>query len=423
MKHIKAEILCVGTEILLGDIVNTNAAYLAAELAALGIEVYHQSVVGDNPGRLQESLVLAFSRADMVVMTGGLGPTYDDLTKETVAAYFGESMHIDECSRQRIADFFMAKGMEATPNNLKQAQMPEHAVIFQNDAGTAPGLALEKDGKTAILLPGPPFEMKTMFERYVRPWLAQRSDHVLVSRTLHLHGIGESAVEYRLKALMERSDNPTVAPYAKQGEVQLRITALAENREQGYQMIQPIVEEIQREMGEYIYGIDIGNQETALVKLLREKKAKIATAESCTGGLLSKRITDVAGASEVFEFGVCTYANGMKEKVLGVDHADLERLGAVSPEVAAQMAKGARVVSGAEIGIGITGIAGPGGGTPEKPVGLIYIAVDSDLYCEVEKYLPGHNGMSRDALRFAATQHALRLAIQAANLLKTERKA
>ena len=417
MKQIKAEILCVGTEILLGDIVNTNAAYLAKELAALGIDVYHQSVVGDNPARLKSELQQAFTRADLVVMTGGLGPTYDDLTKETVAAYFGERMRLDEESARRIAAFFAAKSVEATPNNLKQAEMPEHAVIFKNDAGTAPGLALEKNGKAAILLPGPPFEMQTMFERSVRPWLAQRADHVLVSHTIHLHGIGESAVEYRLRERMEKGKNPTIAPYAKQGEVQLRITAAAPTREAADALIRPEVDAICAELQEYVYGVDIGNQETALVELLRQKHAKIATAESCTGGLLSKRITDVAGASEVFEFGVCTYANRMKEQVLGVSKHDLDTLGAVSPEVAAQMASGARRVAGAEVGIGITGIAGPGGGTPEKPVGLIYIAVDSPNYTHVEKYLPGHSGLSRDALRYAATQQALRLAIHAAKAL------
>ena len=256
-----------------------------------------------------------------------------------------------------------------------------------------------------------------MFERSVRPWLAQRADHVLVSHTIHLHGIGESAVEYQLRERMEKGKNPTIAPYAKQGEVQLRITAAAPTREAADALIQPEVDAICAKLREYVYGVDIGNQETALVELLCQKHAKIATAESCTGGLLSKRITDVAGASEVFEFGVCTYANRMKEQVLGVSKHDLDTLGAVSPEVAAQMASGARRVAGAEVGIGITGIAGPGGGTPEKPVGLIYIAVDSPNYTHVEKYLPGHSGLSRDALRYAATQQALRLAIYAAKAL------
>jgi len=417
MKQIKAEILCVGTEILLGDIVNTNAAYLAKELAALGIEVYHQSVVGDNPGRLAQSLQLAFDRADMVLMTGGLGPTYDDLTKETVADYFGEKMQMDETSRQRILAYFERRGLQATPNNLKQAEMPEHAVIFQNDAGTAPGLAVEKDGKTAILMPGPPYEMKTMFERYIRPWLQEKTDHVLVSHTLHLHGIGESAVEYQLRDMMLQYTNPTIAPYAKQGEVQLRITASAPDVTAADALIDPVIKKLSAMLEPYVYGVDIGNQESALINILREKHAKIATAESCTGGLLSKRLTDVSGASEVFEFGVCTYANAFKAKILGVSEADLERVGAVSPEVAEQMAKGVRRVGNAQIGIGITGIAGPGGGTPEKPVGLIYIAVDSEKHSEVYRYLPGHQGLSRGALRTAATQQALRMAIEAARKL------
>ncbi len=409
-----AEILCVGTELLLGDIVNTNAAYLSKQLAALGIDVYHQSVVGDNQGRLRDSLKNAFSRADIVIMTGGLGPTYDDLTKETVAEYFSLPMELHEESKKRMLEYFARRGTTPTPNNLKQALMPAGAVVFENDTGTAPGLAVEKDGKVAVLMPGPPFEMQAMFEGSVRPWLLKFSDKVLVSRTVHIAGIGESAVEHRLKDMMLAHTNPTVAPYAKQGEVQLRVTAAAKTREEAYAMTLPVLEEIREAVGEYIYGIDVGTQENAAVSLLREKRLWIATAESCSGGLLSKRITDIPGASEVFRLGVCAYADAMKVKVLGVGQDTLDRVGAVSEEVAAEMAAGVRRLAGADIGVGITGIAGPSGGTEEKPVGLIYVAVDSERYRAVEKYLPAHRqGGGRDHLRYMATQMALRMVLRA----------
>lgn len=408
-----AEILCVGTEILLGDIINTNVAYLAKEMAALGIDVYHQSVVGDNPKRLQESLELAFARADIVLLTGGLGPTYDDLTKETVAKYFGRKMEMHAPSEARILAYFETRGYAPTENNLKQAMMPEGAVIFENNAGTAPGLAVVGEGKIAVLMPGPPFEMTTMFAESIRDWLAQFSEKVLVSRTLHITGLGESAVEEQLREMMVSYQNPTIAPYAKQGEVQLRITAAAKEKETAWEMITPVIEAVYDVMGDYIYGVDMQNQEDAVVQYLRAKDLTLATAESCTGGLLSKRITDMPGASEVFGLGVCTYSNEMKEKILGVSHESLEAYGAVSPEVAREMAEGVRRLSKADIGVGITGIAGPGGGTPEKPVGLIYIAIVSEKYTHVEKYLPGHRGHSREQLRHTATQTALRLILQA----------
>ena len=236
-----AEILCVGTELLLGDIVNTNAAYLARQLAGLGIDLYTQSVVGDNPERLKESLAIAFSRADLVLMTGGLGPTYDDLTKETVAAYFGRNMRRDEHSYQRLMEYFAKAGKEPTPNNLKQADMPEGAVVFDNDNGTAPGLAVEGNGKIAVLMPGPPYEMTAMFEARIRPYLQKFSEKVLVSRTIRIVGMGESEVEYRLRDYMLSHLNPTIAPYAKQSEVQLRVTASAKTEEQAYALIGPVV--------------------------------------------------------------------------------------------------------------------------------------------------------------------------------------
>ena len=409
-----AEILCVGTELLLGDIVNTNAAYLAKQLADMGIDLYTQSVVGDNPKRLKESLNVAFSRADLVLMTGGLGPTYDDLTKETVAAYFGRKMQMHEHSLQRLMEYFKKAGRTPTPNNLKQAEMPEGAVVFDNDNGTAPGLAVEGNGKIAVLMPGPPHEMNAMFQARIRPYLQKFSDKVLVSRVIRIMGMGESEVEYKLRDYMMRHKNPTVAPYAKQSEVQLRVTASAKTREEAYGLIDPVVEEIKGILGKAIYGVDVENMEQAVVQQLKAKGMKIATAESCTGGLVSKRITEIPGASDVFECGVCSYANRIKHELLGVSEQTLERYGAVSPQTAQQMAEGIRRLSGAEIGISVTGIAGPGGGTEEKPVGLVYIGVSSEKYSKVERYLSGSKRPgSREHIRFIASQQALRLALEA----------
>lgn len=409
-----AEILCVGTELLLGDIVNTNAAYLARQLAGLGIDLYTQSVVGDNPERLKESLAIAFSRADLVLMTGGLGPTYDDLTKETVAAYFGWNMRRDEHSYQRLMEYFAKAGKEPTPNNLKQADMPEGAVVFDNDNGTAPGLAVEGNGKIAVLMPGPPYEMTAMFEARIRPYLQKFSEKVLVSRTIRIVGMGESEVEYRLRDYMLSHLNPTIAPYAKQSEVQLRVTASAKTEEQAYALIGPVVAEIQEMLGDVVYGVDVENMEQAVVQQLKEKGLKVATAESCTGGLISKRITEIPGASDVFECGVCSYANRIKHELLGVSDQTLEQFGAVSEQTAKEMAEGIRRLSGADIGVSVTGIAGPGGGTPEKPVGLVYLGVSSERYSKVVRYLSGSKKAgSREHIRYSASQQALKLVLEA----------
>ena len=330
----KAEILCVGTELLLGDIVNTNAAYIAKELANLGIDVYNQAVVGDNPDRLKESLEQAFQRNDIVVMTGGLGPTYDDLTKETVAQLFGKKMILHQESLERIERFFKYYNRVMTENNRKQAYMPEGATVFPNDNGTAPGLAVEKDGKIAILLPGPPREMIPMFSSSVVPYLQQFSGSTLYSSNIHLFGIGESQVETILREMMVSHRNPTIAPYAKEGEVRLRVTASAKAKEEAKEMVLPVVEQIRDILGKYIYGIDVGDLQTALVQKLTEKKKKVACAESCTGGYISKRLTEVPGASLVFDCGVCSYANEIKERVLGVSHETLAAHGAVSRETA-----------------------------------------------------------------------------------------
>ncbi len=408
----KAEILCVGTELLLGDIINTNAAYIAKELANIGIDVYYQSVVGDNNDRLKESLALAFSRADIVVMTGGLGPTYDDLTKETVAEYFHREMVMDKESLKGITAFFDKLKRPMTQNNKKQAMMPVGAKIFPNENGTAPGLAVSEDGKIAILLPGPPQEMRPMFQNAVIPYLMGFSDKVLVSHNIRVFGLGESRVEDMLYDLMKNSANPTVAPYAKQGEVTLRVTAAADTKESCEKLIAPVIQEIKEILGTHIYGIDVSNLQTAVVNKLIEKKITIATAESCTGGLISERITQVPGSSEVFGCGVCAYANEIKQRVLGVSEDTLAQFGAVSEQTAMEMAKGVRKLAGADIGVSTTGIAGPGGGTLEKPVGLVYVGIDSENYKSVVKLeLKYHKADEREYIRHMTAQNVFQLVL------------
>lgn len=417
MKQRSAEILCIGTEILMGDIINTNAAYIAKELAGLGINVYHQSVVGDNPQRLKESLALAFSRADIVITTGGLGPTYDDLSKETIAAYFNRKLVMDEESLHAIECHFLRLNRVMTDNNKKQAMMPEGCVIFANHNGTAPGCAIEgegeQQGKTAIMLPGPPREMKPMFEQGVKPFLLKDSDTRLVSHTMHFFGIGESMLESILHELMEESTNPTVAPYAKTGEVQLRVTARVKQGEDAEALLQPVMEQIKEKVGEFLYGIDVGDLQTAAVWALKEKNLHVAVAESCTGGYVAKRITDVSGASDVFECGICSYSNRIKHQILGVKQETLDTFGAISEETAREMAEGVRRISGAEIGVSVTGNAGPQA-SEGKDVGLVYIGVDSDHFKKVFMlHVNRKDQDARETIRYLASSHALSLILKA----------
>ena len=410
-----AEILCIGTELLLGNIVNTNAAWLSQQLARLGINVYHHTVVGDNAQRLEEALHLAFDRADLVITTGGLGPTYDDLSKETISKYFNRQLVLHQPSLEKIHEFFAKRPHKMSPNNEKQAYQPEGAVIFTNHSGTAPGAAIEQDGKVAIMLPGPPREMKLMFEQEVLPYLQKFSDRVIVSRDLQLFGIGESQTETLLKDLMTSSVNPTLAPYAKEGEVNLRITASAATEAEGYAMMEPLLEKINQLVGQYIYGIDVPDLQTALVTYLLEHHITVSAAESCTGGLVSKSITDIPGCSEIYPGGVCSYSNEMKMKWLGVKAETLQAHGAVSEETALEMAQGIRLATGADFGVSATGVAGPGGGTPEKPVGLVYVAVAGETYQHVEKLNIAYGELTtRAMIQQRAAKYALHMLLQAA---------
>ena len=396
------ELISVGTEILLGNIVNTNATYLAEQCALLGCSLYRQSVVGDNEARLEEVVRQALGRADIIILTGGLGPTKDDLTKEIVAKVFGRELYLDEHTKERITTYMQKLGRSRiTENNWKQAMIPEGAIILDNENGTAPGIILEdhENGKTAILMPGPPSEMHPMFKKDVAPYLNKQQPEGIYSRMVKICGIGESAADTMVADLMDKQSNPTLAPYAKTGEVHFRITAKARNQEEAEEMIAPMLSEMQKRFGKAIYTTEESvTLEDTIVDLLKQKHFTVTTAESCTAGKLAGRIMNVAGASEVYNEGYITYANAAKEKLLGVKHETLERFGAVSEETATEMAIGAAKEAGADVALSVTGIAGPGGGTPDKPVGLVYIGcyVQGRVYVKKCQFI-GNRERNRDS--------------------------
>ena len=371
------ELICVGTELLLGNIVNTNAAWLAEQCAALGLSCYYQTVVGDNAQRLAGILQTGLERSDILILSGGLGPTQDDLTKETAAQVCGKRLTEDARSLSRIEEYFRERGLRMTDNNRKQALVPEGAIVVDNDNGTAPGLILEKDGKRIILLPGPPNELIPMFEKKIAPYLLSLDPDgpsVIYSRTVKICGLGESGVEAMITDL-EALSNPTVAPYAKTGEVHLRVTARAAEEKEAKKLVKPVVKELERRFGRSVYTTkNEVTLEDAVAKLLKKHRLTVSTAESCTGGLAAGRLVNVPGVSEVFKTGFITYSNKAKRKLLGVKKETLERYGAVSPETAKEMALGAAKASGADVAVSVTGIAGPDGGSEEKPVGLVYMA-------------------------------------------------
>lgn len=408
-----AEIMAVGTEIILGDIVNTNAQYLSVELSKLGINVYYHSAVGDNPDRLKAALNTAFSRSDLVITTGGLGPTGDDLTKETACEFLEARLVLHQESLNRIKAYFERIGKPMVHSNEKQAYLPENAAIFANESGTAPGFGLKKNGKVLIMLPGPPREMTIMYERYAKPFLQEMSDAVIATKEIRVFGIGEAAAEEKLKDLMG-SANPTLAPYAKTGEVLLRVTAKADTEEKAKELTEPMVSEICKRLEGFVYGIDVKSLQEAAVNLLIEKNKKVAVAESCTGGLLAGRITEISGSSQIFVCGVVAYANNIKISVLKVKSETLAQYGAVSEQTAIEMAEGVRLLAGADIGIGITGIAGPTGGTPEKPCGLVYVALsDGKNAPAVKKLMIGRGGNDeREYIRYVAASNAIDMIIK-----------
>ena len=376
MKSLSAEIVAVGTELLLGDILNTNAQFLSKELSELGFNVFFQTVVGDNGQRLSDVVKTAINRADIVITSGGLGPTDDDLTKETVAEAFSLPLVEDSESTRLIFEYF--KNRDVFPkSNLKQGLIPKGAKAIKNDNGTAPGILLNHGEKTVVMLPGPPNELIPMFTDKVKPVLEKMTGATIVSKSLKVFGLGESQAAEMLKDLME-SANPSLAPYAKTGEVLLRITAKAETKTVAQEKISAMEKEVLKRLGDFVYAKEDISLAEAVTKLLIEKNKTVATAESCTAGMLASALTEMSGASGAFNMGVVTYSNEAKMELLGVKNSTLEKVGAVSRETACEMAAGIMKKSGADVGIGITGIAGPGGGTDEKPVGLVYVGVASN---------------------------------------------
>lgn len=402
------ELISVGTEILLGNIVNTNAAYLSEKCAQLGLSLYYQTVVGDNPDRLEETLKLALERSDIVILGGGLGPTKDDLTKEAAARVLGKKLVEDPRSRELIQKFFDTRGIkEITDNNWKQALVPEGAIVVDNDNGTAPGLILEEGEKTLILLPGPPGEMKPMFEKDIFPYLNQKQPEIIVSEMIKICGMGESRVETMIADLIEKQTNPTIATYAKIGEVHLRLTAKAADEAAARKLMKPVIRELKVRFGGSIYTTNEKmTLEESVVQLLKEQDLTLTTVESCTGGLFTGRLVNVQGASEVLKQGFITYSNKAKRKLIGVKKLTLKEFGAVSDKTAKEMAKGAILTTGSDVAVSITGIAGPDGGTKEKPVGLVYIAVSVKGNMRVEEY---HFTGNRMKIRESAVVAALTL--------------
>lgn len=368
------EIIAVGTEILLGNIVNTNAAYLAEKCATLGLSCYHQDVVGDNEERLSETLKLALSRSDIVLLSGGLGPTQDDLTKEVAAKVCGKELYLHEPSKEAIRQFFAERKLEITENNWKQAMVPEGCIVVENPGGTAPGIIMAENGKHVVLMPGPPGELIPMFERSIMPYLAGLTNGVIYSQTVKICGVGESKAESMIEDMVDAQQNPTIATYAKTGEVHLRVTSTAPDEKEAKKLVKPVVKELKGRFGNHVYTTDNDvTLEKAVVDLLAANKLTACTVESCTGGMLSARLINVPGVSEVFKSGYVTYSNKSKRRLLGIKKNLLMKHGAVSEQIAREMAKTAAALARTDVSVSTTGIAGPDGGTPEKPVGLVYI--------------------------------------------------
>jgi len=399
------EILAVGTELLMGEIVNSDAQMISRGLNEHGFNVYWHTVVGDNPVRLREALETAKSRADVLITTGGLGPTADDLTKETVAEVFGRPLQMDQAQLVRLKE---RMGPQMTPNNEKQAMLPEGCTVLVNDWGTAPGCAFEADGCHVIMLPGPPRECTPMFRQRALPYLETLCGGVIGSRYVKIFGQGESSVEYLTRPLADSLKDVTMAPYAKEGECELRITARADSKEAALALCDPVVEQVKALLGDKVYGVDVSSLEEVVVEGLKARKMTIACAESCTGGLIAKRITDISGASEVFGYGCVTYWNEAKMGLLGVSPETIEQYTEVSAQCALEMARGVRKLAGADIGISTTGYAGPTGGTEENPVGTVYIGLSwaggETVFRPDRRYM-----RTREQVRRHAASHAFDL--------------
>ena len=404
----RCEILSVGTELLLGNIANTDAQEISQALAELGINVYWHTVVGDNPARLKECAAIARERADLIITTGGLGPTYDDLTKNVLAEAFGKKLVFHEEEAEKIRSHYMNHTWNTSlaHSNLNQAWLPEGCRVLPNTCGTAPGCAFQEGGVTVIMLPGPPNECRAMFRLAAMPYLRQFSDVVLKSHNIRIFGMGESSVEDLLHNRMASMENPTLAPYVKTGEVMLRLTARAKDEAACETLMVPVLKDVMEALGDLVYGVDVDSLEQLVVRLLRERGETVTGAESCTGGLFAKRITDVPGASAVFPGSFVTYCDKEKARLLGVDPELLSRFGAVSAPVACQMARGARKSFGTDYAVGITGSAGPDPDERGTPVGTVYVAAASQEGTWVRQL---HLGTDRERTRIVSSSHALDL--------------
>ena len=369
----KTAILSVGTEILFGQIVNTNTVYLSQQMNMLGFDVMYHYTVGDNPKRVEEMIDLAFQDCDLILTTGGLGPTQDDLTKEVACKALDDELVMMDDVLEEIEKYFQTLGREMTENNKKQAIMPSRATVFHNDAGTAPGFALEKDGKYIVCMPGPPREMTRMFQKSVVPFLQRMSQGSLYYRQIRFFGIGESMLETKLMDLIDNQTDPTLATYAKEGECSLRIASKRDAEEEAKQAVEEMMEQVKERVGHYIYSCDNEELSQVVACKLMDKGLSLSSAESCTGGMFASTMTDIPGISQCFDRGLVTYSNQAKMEELGVRAETLEKFGAVSEETALEMVEGLQRVSSSDVCISVTGIAGPGGGTEEKPVGLVYI--------------------------------------------------
>lgn len=406
MSH-TAELIAVGTELLLGNIANTDAQMISQGLSQLGINVYYHTVVGDNPQRVRQAVDIARDRADILITTGGLGPTCDDLTKVAVAQAFGKELVYHEPSAQRIRERFAQRGTPVTENNFQQAMVPEGCTVLDNDWGTAPGVAFQADGTHVLMLPGPPRECAMMFRHRALPYLQQLADGVIASRTVKTFGIGESAAEALLRDLMNALHNPTLAPYAKPTGTELRITAHAPTREEALRLIAPVEEQVKAILGDKVIGVDVDSLEEVCFALLKDRGLTVGTAESCTGGLLAKLLTDLPGSSAVFRGGVVSYTNGVKAGLLGVPQDLLDRYGAVSPQVAEAMARGAKASLGCDIALSTTGVAGPDADDRGNPIGLVYLGLAWGDQCRITEFRAGP--VERERVRRQAAQTALDL--------------
>lgn len=379
-KSYNTEIISVGTELLLGHVTNTDARDISEMLSKIGINVKYHTVVGDNPERLRQCVETAKSRADIIITTGGLGPTCDDLTKQILAEAFGLRLVENKAEREGLYDY-IRYGKKFTDNNFTQAMLPEGCTVFHNNCGTAPGCGFEKDGKIVVMIPGPPKECNAMFRESALPYLRKLSEELIVSHSVRIFGLGESAVDDIFAEEMNRMTNPTMAPYAKECDCLLQITAKAKSVDEAEKMIAPVMEHVMQRLGDVVYGVDVECIEESVIKLLREKNMTFSAAESCTGGELAKRFTDMPGASAFFKGGVVTYTNEAKAKLLGIDPALIEEKGAVSYEVAKAMAENVRALLGTDIGVGVTGLAGPDGdGVHEVGTVFVSLAVEGETF-------------------------------------------